>query len=149
MRSVERRAAFPVENIFVAVSARRRGLRITHCMQPLVDARVLRPTQMALALKLVTETDLLRLKTIARLHARGLHEAGDERLGGVSRAALPGRGQARGVLRPAVDAARAERSAAHLARQPLAAGELRGAARARPAALASPPGTPGAPPAPA
>lgn len=41
-------------------------------MQPLVDARVLRPTQMALALKLVTEMDLLRLKTIARLHARGL-----------------------------------------------------------------------------
>lgn len=41
-------------------------------MQPLVDARVLRPTQMALALKLVTEMDLLRLKTIARLYARGL-----------------------------------------------------------------------------
>ena len=41
-------------------------------MQPLVDARVLRPTQMAVALKLVTEMDLLRLKTIARLHARGL-----------------------------------------------------------------------------
>jgi RNA polymerase sigma-70 factor (ECF subfamily) len=41
-------------------------------MQPLVDARVLRPTQMALALKLVSEMDLLRLKTIARLHARGL-----------------------------------------------------------------------------
>jgi hypothetical protein len=41
-------------------------------MQPLVDARVPRPTQMALALKLVTEMDLLRLKTIARLHARGL-----------------------------------------------------------------------------
>jgi RNA polymerase sigma-70 factor (ECF subfamily) len=41
-------------------------------MQPLVDARVLRPTQLAVALKLVTEMDLLRLKTIARLHARGL-----------------------------------------------------------------------------
>lgn len=31
-----------------------------------------RPTEMALARKLVTEIDLLRLKTIARLHARGL-----------------------------------------------------------------------------
>ena len=41
-------------------------------MQPLLDARVLRPTQMALALKLVSEMDLLRLKTIARLHGRGL-----------------------------------------------------------------------------
>lgn len=37
-----------------------------------VDARSLRPTETALALKLVTEMDLLRLKTIARLHARGL-----------------------------------------------------------------------------
>jgi DNA-directed RNA polymerase specialized sigma24 family protein len=39
---------------------------------PLEDRRVLSPTDMALALKLVGETDLLRLKTIARLHARGL-----------------------------------------------------------------------------
>jgi len=54
------------------MSARRREPRITHRMQPLVDARVLRPTQMAVALKLVTEMDLLRLKSIARLHARGL-----------------------------------------------------------------------------
>jgi DNA-directed RNA polymerase specialized sigma24 family protein len=38
----------------------------------LVDTRVVSPTQTALALKLVTEMDLLRLKTIARLHARGL-----------------------------------------------------------------------------
>jgi len=62
----------PIENIFAAVSAGSRELRITHRMQPLADARVLRPTQVALALKLVTEMDLLRLKTIARLHARGL-----------------------------------------------------------------------------
>jgi DNA-directed RNA polymerase specialized sigma24 family protein len=38
----------------------------------LVDARVLRPAETALALKLVNDIDLLRLKTIARLHARGL-----------------------------------------------------------------------------
>src|SRR5882672_4242591 len=37
---------------------------------PLEDRRVLSPADMALALKLVGETDLLRLKTIARLHAR-------------------------------------------------------------------------------
>ncbi len=41
-------------------------------MRPLPDYRTLRPTQTALALKLVTEMDLLRLKSIARLHARGL-----------------------------------------------------------------------------
>jgi DNA-directed RNA polymerase specialized sigma24 family protein len=41
-------------------------------MQPLADIRVIRPTEAALALKLVTDMDLLRLKTIARLHARGL-----------------------------------------------------------------------------
>jgi len=41
-------------------------------VQPLVDNRVLRPAETALALKLVSEIDLLRLKTIARLHARGL-----------------------------------------------------------------------------
>jgi len=38
----------------------------------LADNRVLGPTDTALALKLVGENDLLRLKTIARLHARGL-----------------------------------------------------------------------------
>jgi RNA polymerase sigma-70 factor (ECF subfamily) len=38
----------------------------------LVDNKVLSPTETALALKLVSEMDLLRLKTIARLHARGL-----------------------------------------------------------------------------
>jgi hypothetical protein len=38
---------------------------------PLEDKRVLSPADMALALKLVGETDLLRLKTIARLHSRG------------------------------------------------------------------------------
>src|SRR5882757_10880462 len=41
-------------------------------IQPLVDTRVLRPAETALALRLVSEIDLLRLKTIARLHARGL-----------------------------------------------------------------------------
>lgn len=39
---------------------------------PLVDKRVLRPAQTALALELVTRMDLLRLKSIARLYARGL-----------------------------------------------------------------------------
>ena len=41
-------------------------------MRPLVDTRTLRATETALALKLVSEMSLLRLKTIARLHARGL-----------------------------------------------------------------------------
>ena len=41
-------------------------------MRSLVDTRTLKPTQTALALKLVSEMELLRLKTIARLHARGL-----------------------------------------------------------------------------
>ena len=39
---------------------------------PLVDKRVLRPAQTALALELVSAMDLLRLKSIARLYARGL-----------------------------------------------------------------------------
>lgn len=39
---------------------------------PLVDKRVLRPAQTALALELVTRMDLLRLKSIARMYARGL-----------------------------------------------------------------------------
>lgn len=38
----------------------------------LSDNRVIAPTQTALALNLVSEIDLLRLKSIARLHARGL-----------------------------------------------------------------------------
>jgi DNA-directed RNA polymerase specialized sigma24 family protein len=38
----------------------------------LVDKRILRPAQTALALDLVHQMDLLRLKTIARLYARGL-----------------------------------------------------------------------------
>lgn len=41
-------------------------------MPPLADTRRRRPTDAALELKLLTEMDLLRLKTIARLHARGL-----------------------------------------------------------------------------
>ena len=40
--------------------------------QPLTDKRILPPTQTALALQLVSELDLLRLKTLARLYARGL-----------------------------------------------------------------------------
>lgn len=39
---------------------------------PLSAHQVIAPTQTALALKLVTEMDLLRLKSIARLYARGL-----------------------------------------------------------------------------
>jgi DNA-directed RNA polymerase specialized sigma24 family protein len=39
---------------------------------PLVDKRVLTPAQTALALELVDQMDLLRLKSIARLYARGL-----------------------------------------------------------------------------
>jgi RNA polymerase sigma-70 factor (ECF subfamily) len=42
----------------------------------LVDNRVLRPAQTALALGLVSATDLLRLKTIARVYARGLPPEG-------------------------------------------------------------------------
>jgi RNA polymerase sigma-70 factor (ECF subfamily) len=38
----------------------------------LADTKVLRPAQTAIALELVGEIDLLRLKTIARWHARGL-----------------------------------------------------------------------------
>src|SRR5262245_15165620 len=39
---------------------------------PLSEHQVLAPTQTALALDLVSRMDLLRLKSIARLHARGL-----------------------------------------------------------------------------
>jgi DNA-directed RNA polymerase specialized sigma24 family protein len=39
---------------------------------PLADNRILLPAQTALALELVSQIDLLRLKTLARLHARGL-----------------------------------------------------------------------------
>ena len=41
-------------------------------IQPIVDTKILRPTETALALRLISEMDFLRLKTIARLHARGL-----------------------------------------------------------------------------
>ncbi len=41
-------------------------------MKPLVDTKVLSPAQTAVALGLITEMDFLRLKAIARLHARGL-----------------------------------------------------------------------------
>jgi DNA-directed RNA polymerase specialized sigma24 family protein len=38
----------------------------------LTDRRILRPAETALALNLITRMDFLRLKAIARLHARGL-----------------------------------------------------------------------------
>lgn len=38
----------------------------------LIDSRVLRPSETALALNLVTDLELLRLKTLARWYARGL-----------------------------------------------------------------------------
>lgn len=41
-------------------------------MKRLVDTKVLNPAQTAVALGLITEMDFLRLKAIARLHARGL-----------------------------------------------------------------------------
>lgn len=47
-------------------------VRITPRMRPLADTHTLRPAETALSLKLVSEMNLLRLKTIARLHGRGL-----------------------------------------------------------------------------
>jgi DNA-directed RNA polymerase specialized sigma24 family protein len=40
--------------------------------QQIVDTKTLRPAEIAIALKLINEMDFLRLKSIARLHARGL-----------------------------------------------------------------------------
>jgi len=42
----------------------------------LLDKRVLRPAQTALALELLTKMDLLRIKAIARIYARGLPPPG-------------------------------------------------------------------------
>jgi DNA-directed RNA polymerase specialized sigma24 family protein len=47
----------------------------TRVIPRLSDNRVIAPTQTALALNLVSPMDLLRLKSIARLHARGLPPA--------------------------------------------------------------------------
>jgi RNA polymerase sigma-70 factor (ECF subfamily) len=47
-----------------------------HQIPPLVDKKVLRPAETALALNLLSTTDLLRLKTVARLYARGLEPDG-------------------------------------------------------------------------
>ena len=47
-----------------------------HQIPPLVDKRVLRPAQTALALALVDQMDLLRIKAIARIYARGLPQDG-------------------------------------------------------------------------
>lgn len=41
-------------------------------LPPLVDSRVTRPSESALALGMVTELELLRLKTLARWYGRGL-----------------------------------------------------------------------------
>jgi RNA polymerase sigma-70 factor (ECF subfamily) len=41
-------------------------------LPPLTDHRVIKPTETALALKLLTPAELLKLKAVARLHARGL-----------------------------------------------------------------------------
>jgi DNA-directed RNA polymerase specialized sigma24 family protein len=41
-------------------------------IRPMDDTKVLRPAESALALNLLTEMELLKLKTIARLRARGL-----------------------------------------------------------------------------
>jgi DNA-directed RNA polymerase specialized sigma24 family protein len=46
--------------------------RTMHQMSPIVDKRILRPAQTALSLELLNKMDLLRIKTIARIYARGL-----------------------------------------------------------------------------
>jgi len=43
-------------------------------LPPLIDSRITRPTESALALGMVTEVQLLRLKTLARWYGRGLPE---------------------------------------------------------------------------
>jgi DNA-directed RNA polymerase specialized sigma24 family protein len=43
-----------------------------HQMPPIVDKRILRPAQTALSLELLNKMDLLPIKTIARIYARGL-----------------------------------------------------------------------------
>jgi DNA-directed RNA polymerase specialized sigma24 family protein len=68
------------ENISSGLSEAHLQMRILHRraviampqLKPFYGGLVLLPAETALALKLVTETDLLRLKAIARLHARGL-----------------------------------------------------------------------------
>ena len=69
-------------------------------MQPLVDKRILRPAETALALALVSEVDLLRLKAIARLYARDLPPdvAWDDLLQeAITRALIGSRKQPQGV----------------------------------------------------
>lgn len=52
--------------------------QVTDMRMPiLADNRVLLPNETALALKLVTRTELLRLKAMAHLHARGVRERHD------------------------------------------------------------------------
>ncbi len=59
-------------NIFSPLSEMRRAVRITPQMHSFYPGLVITPAETALARELVTETDLLRLKAIARWHARGL-----------------------------------------------------------------------------
>lgn len=47
-----------------------------HEMPQIADKRILRPAQSALALELVNKMDLLRIKSIARIYARGLPPKG-------------------------------------------------------------------------
>jgi DNA-directed RNA polymerase specialized sigma24 family protein len=49
---------------------------VKHQIPPLVDDRVLRPARTALALEVVNKMDLLRIKTVARIYARGLPQEG-------------------------------------------------------------------------
>jgi DNA-directed RNA polymerase specialized sigma24 family protein len=58
--------------IFAQLSEIGRAVRITPRMRSFYPGLVISPAETALARALVTATDLLRLKAIARLHARGL-----------------------------------------------------------------------------
>ena len=49
-----------------------------HRRQTLTDKKVLRPAQTALALDVLSKIDLLRLKAVARIYARGLPDGGWE-----------------------------------------------------------------------
>jgi DNA-directed RNA polymerase specialized sigma24 family protein len=60
------------QRVFVRILKGVTGNLIMAQLPQLVDHRVLRPAETALALKLVTELELLRLKTLARWYARGL-----------------------------------------------------------------------------
>jgi len=59
-------------NIFSPLSATRGAVRITSQMHPFFPGLVISPAETALCARAGHETELLRLKAIARLHARGL-----------------------------------------------------------------------------